>query len=78
MIWKTKRKEPYTAIGIKRMKCIRCGKQAMFQWQVCSDGNNYRPLCGYCDVDLNQLVLEWMGHPDASKLIVKYYVEKLG
>lgn len=78
MSWNTKRKEPYTAIGIKRLKCIRCGEQAMFQWQVCSDGNNYRPLCGNCDVALNELVLEWMGHPNASQLITKYYVEKLG
>ncbi len=78
MSWQTKRKEPYTAIGINRMKCIRCGDKAVFQWQICSDGNNYRPLCGPCDVALNKLVLEWMGHHDKKRLLAKYKAEKLG
>lgn len=70
--WLTKRHDPYTEVGIRRLKCIRCGDTAMFQWQICSDGNNYRPLCGRCDVALNALVLEWMRHPQAEALVEAY------
>jgi len=70
--WNTKRNTPYTAIGIVKLKCIRCGRPAKYQWQICSDGNNYRPLCGNCDAAINRLVLRWMKHPNASKLISEY------
>lgn len=70
--WDVKRKDPYTARGVLRLKCIRCGAPAIHQWQICSDGNNYRGLCLDCDIDLNQLVLEWMRHPRAPELIAAY------
>ena len=66
------RKTPYTIKGLSRLKCVRCGAQATAQWQICSDGNTYRPLCRSCDIDLNKLVLEWIGHPDAEELLAKY------
>lgn len=75
--WTRRRRKPYTQLGIRRLSCIRCGGRAQFQWQVCSDGNNYRPLCAQCDVDLNRLVLEWMGHPNATELARKYAAEKV-
>lgn len=78
MSWSTKRKEPYTAEGIKRLGCIRCAKPAMFQWQICSDGNNYRPLCLDCDIALNRLVLEFMEHPRAKALGDRYERDKRG
>lgn len=74
--WDVVRKAPYTEIGVRRLGCIRCGGQATFQWQICSDGNNYRPLCTACDVALNRMVLEWMGHPDASALGDAYAASK--
>lgn len=74
--WQKRRKKPYTALGIKRLKCIRCGLPAKFQWQICSDGNNYRPLCVECDIGLNQLVLDWMGHPNAEQIVNKYALSK--
>ena len=77
MIWSKKRREPYTAAGIRRIGCVRCGGQAMFQWNVCSDGNNYRPLCAGCDVALNRMVLRWMRHPEAKKLGDAYAAQKL-
>jgi 5-methylcytosine-specific restriction endonuclease McrA len=57
-------------------KCIRCGQKAGFQWQICSDGNNYRPLCIDCDIELNETVLLFMGHPRARELSAKYAKEK--
>jgi len=66
------RTKPYTAIGIKRKKCIRCGKQAATQWQICSDGNQYRPICIECDIALNKTVLEFCKIPNADKLIEDY------
>lgn len=74
--WHVKRPEPYTALGIRRLRCIRCGAPAMFQWQICSDGNQHRPLCLDCDVALNRLVLDWMGHPDAQVLGDRYELAK--
>lgn len=59
------RMQPYLEGGISRMGCFRCGAPARFQWQVCSDGRQYRPICRECDIALNLLVLEWMGfEPD--------------
>jgi hypothetical protein len=58
------RKKPYTEIGIRRLKCFRCGGRARFQWAICADGNVFRPLCARCDVALNALVLRWMRDPD--------------
>lgn len=54
------------------MRCIRCGKRAVFQWQVCADGNVWRPLCPTCDVALNRMVLQWMGDPAAEAKIKRY------
>ena len=67
MTW-PKRPQPYTDTGIRRLRCVRCGERAWSQWQVCADGNNFRAICQMCDVALNRLVLEWMGHPRAKDL----------
>jgi len=66
------RKKPYTEKGIKRTSCIKCGAQAAFQWQICSDDNIYRPLCASCDIDLNDLVLRWAGFDSPDKMIERY------
>lgn len=76
--WKTNRRKPYTTIGIKRMKCIRCAAPAVFQWSICSDNNRYRPLCTACDVGLNRMVLRWMRHPDAKAAGDAYEASKVG
>lgn len=72
MTWATKRKEPYTAIGIRRVKCIRCGAPAVHQWNICADGNNFRPVCLDCDIQLNIAVLNFMRHPWPGELIAPY------
>ena len=66
------RKTPYTETGIKRMKCFKCGGKAHAQWQICSDGNQWRPICKQCDIDLNRLVLEWLGVTDIGDKMQKY------
>jgi len=71
------RKKPYTEIGIKRMKCFRCENKATFQWNVCSDGNSFRPICVYCDIELNTMVLKFMKFPDWKDKIRAYRIEKL-
>lgn len=70
------RREPYTQIGIRRLKCFRCGSPAQFQWQICSDGNQYRPICLNCDIELNKLVLQFMGFPDWEEKLTKYIAGK--
>lgn len=71
------RKTPYTEIGIRRLKCFRCENKAQFQWQICSDGNQFRPICLDCDVELNEMVLNFMGFKDWKEMIEKYKAEKL-
>jgi hypothetical protein len=71
------RREPYSEAGIKRLPCFRCGaKPSKHQWQVCSDGNTWRPLCADCDVELNRMVLRWMNHPQADELAETYEKEQ--
>lgn len=65
------RKHPYTQIGVRRLKCARCGAKAEHQWKACADGC-WRPLCLGCDVALNELVLRWMGDPKWKAKIKKY------
>lgn len=66
------RRKPYTNGEIKKLKCVRCGRRARFQWAACADANLWRPMCKACDVLLNLLVLGFMGDPDAGAKIVRY------
>lgn len=54
------RRKPYTQIGIRRLTCCRCQNKATVQWQICADGNTYRPLCTPCDLELNEIVMRWV------------------
>ncbi len=67
-----RRTRPYTAIGISRVPCFRCGKPSRYQWQVCADQRTFRGLCTDCDVGLNALVLRWMRDPDAAAKVAAY------
>ena len=51
--------------------------EAVFQWQICADGNNHRPLCAACAVALNRMVLLWMKHPQADVLANRYANDKM-
>lgn len=74
--WECHLKKPgerrYTQAEVEAADCFRCGSPAGFQWQVCADGNTWRPLCLPCDVELNRRTLEWMGHPDQHVLMLDY------
>lgn len=71
--WDVRRTRPYTKAGIARLSCIRCGHfPAHATWSICADGNQPRPLCQKCDVELNRLVLQWAGHPRELDLILEY------
>ena len=66
------RRKSYTEIGIRRLPCFRCGAKASQQWQICADGNQYRPICKMCDIELNTLVLKFMGFKGIKSKIWKY------
>lgn len=65
------RRKPYTEIGIRRCRCVRCGRQASAQWKVCADGV-YRPVCGLCDVVLNKIMMEQLLVPDLERKLAEY------
>ncbi|MDP2618627.1 MAG: hypothetical protein Q8P46_00380 [Hyphomicrobiales bacterium] len=54
------RRKPYTAIGIRRVPCARCGKPSRYQWNICADGNRPRGLCPRCDVGLNRVAMRYV------------------
>jgi len=71
------RKRPYTPNQIAKGKCFRCGAQAEFQWSACADDNHWRLLCGPCDLELNVMVVRWLGFKNwASK--IKRYARRIG
>jgi transposase-like protein len=68
----TGRRTPYTERGIRRMKCMRCGQPAVHQWQICADGNTYRPICASCDIELNEMVLRFVHDPEWQQKMIQY------
>lgn len=67
------RRTPYTEAGIRRLRCYRCRKRrASQQWQICADRNVYRAVCTECDIELNELVLRWVGDPNADAKLARY------
>ncbi len=66
------RKKPYLFREISRVACARCGKPSQHQWQICADDNTYRGLCTECDIELNGMVLQWIGFPDWQEKLQKY------
>lgn len=71
------RRRPYTARGVRRLPCFRCGARASQQWSVCADGNLFRPVCDSCDVALNDLTLRFMGDPQRRAKMAAYR-ERMG
>ena len=66
------RHKPYSARGIRRVPCFRCGAPSEHQWHICADGNRPRGLCAACDIALNDLVLKFMGDPERRKKMTAY------
>lgn len=72
------RKHPYTIRGVRRLPCAHCGQPASGQWQICADGNLWRPMCPRCDVMLNGLALRAMHDPDWVVKMQRYRKKVLG
>ncbi len=66
------RRKPYSAIGIRRVPCARCGQPSHHQWNACSLGGQYFGVCTECDIGLNRLAVEFMGFPDADTILADY------
>lgn len=66
------RRAPYTAHGIRRVPCQRCGAPSAYQWQVCSNGNRYLGCCEACDIALNRLALRFFRFPDWRERLAAY------
>ncbi|RYG88413.1 MAG: hypothetical protein EON59_04505 [Alphaproteobacteria bacterium] len=65
------RTKPYTARGISRVPCLRCGKPSVHQWNICSLPGQHG-ICTPCDIALNEAVLAFMGVPDEGARIAAY------
>jgi hypothetical protein len=66
------RRKPYTARGIRRKTCIRCGKPGFATWQVCSLNRAFVVLCKKCDVGLQAIVLRWARIPEWRSIVRRY------
>lgn len=69
------RRTPYTEAGIKRVKCavIGCAEPAAHQWQICADGNRWRPICRAHDVAINEVVMRLVfGRKAAKEPLARY------
>ena len=66
------RVKPYTAAGIRRVPCSRCGAPSVHQWQVCANGNRYLGVCLECDIALNRLALRFMRVKEQAELMRRY------
>lgn len=67
-----RRWKPYTAIGIRRVPCARCGAPSNHQWNVCADFNSFRAICWPCDIEMNRMVLNFMRFPNVDQMVADY------
>lgn len=78
----SQRFKPYTAIGIRRVPCARCGKPSHASWNVCADKvgsrTRYRGLCQECDVALNELAMRFVFGLSREDDIAAYRERVLG
>lgn len=67
----------YSAEGIRRLMCSRagCGRRSHASWGACADENVQRPLCAECDVEVNRIMLDWIGDPDADEKMAAYVAQ---
>jgi hypothetical protein len=68
----TGRKKPYTQIGIRRLKCQRCGGKPEHQWNCCANDNRWVPVCRRCDIELNRLALDFFKIKGRKSLMKAY------
>lgn len=59
-----------------KYRCYKCkklfNKNKVQTWNVCSDGNKKRLVCTKCDIELNEMVLKFIGFRNWKSKIKKY------
>ena len=73
------RSQPYTEAGLARQKCVHCGQPATEQWSLrpCAVGRTgWYPLCLKHDIELNGIVMRFLGLPDAEERLSSYIERK--
>lgn len=71
------RRKPYTATGIRRVPCARCGEPSSVSWQSCANGRWYVAICTACDLAINAMVLAFFNIPNRCELMAAYRRGKL-
>ena len=70
------RTKPYSATGIRRVPCARCGKPSHAQWNVCADKvdgkQQFRGLCLDCDIGLNEVAMRYVFGKAAESRLAAY------
>lgn len=69
------RSQPYTDEGLKRVPCRQCGQPSEHQWHLrpCAIGRMaWYGLCAEHDLELNRIVLEFMGVPGRERMLTDY------
>lgn len=68
------RRKPYTNNGIRRVKCFKrgCNERGNQQWQICADKRVFRPICTKHDIEMNRIVLKFLGDPNIFKKMSEY------
>ncbi len=60
-------------------RCAHCGERATETWRLrpCAIGRwRTFPMCTACDIELNEIALRFVRHPDADKLLAEYRERK--
>lgn len=71
------RQKPYTEAGLARVPCRRCGKPSSAQWHLrpCALGSGAYAWYGLCrehDLELNRIVVTFMGVPGGEAMLERY------
>lgn len=69
------RLRPYTARGLAKVPCARCGRPSEHQWSLrpCATGvKAWHGLCREHDAELNRQTLRFFNVPDADRIVDIY------
>jgi hypothetical protein len=68
--------EPYTATGIKRVPCARCGQSGHASWNICADKvrgrDQFRALCVECDIRMNEVAMRFVFGDSRNADLIAY------
>lgn len=69
------RRKEYTARGIRRVPCVKCGAPSRFQWRFCADGF-WHGVCVEHDIELNAFAMRW-AFGDTREADIARYAEQV-